>query len=124
MTRLGGCQCGEVRFEVDGEPLRSGICHCTDCRQTSGAAFTFFAIWPRSAFRTSSQFATYKGRSFCPNCGSRVFSLQQDEAEIMCGAFDEAPTDLTPSYELWIPRREHWLHGLPWAREFEGDRTE
>jgi hypothetical protein len=102
--------------------MRVGLCHCTDCRQTSGSAFTFFAIWPRSAFRSTAHVATFKGRSFCPRCGSRVFSLTLDEAEIMIGSLDDAPSGLVPTYELWIPRREEWLHGLPWA-EHIGDRT-
>lgn len=123
VVRAGRCQCGEVRFQVSGEPVRVGVCHCTDCRQTSGSAFTFFAIWGRKAFKVDGQIATYKGRSFCPNCGSRTFALTADEAEIMCGALDDAPTDLVPSYELWIPRREEWMMHLPWADQFTGDRN-
>jgi hypothetical protein len=121
-NRVGGCQCGAVRYEVEGDPLRVGLCHCTDCRKTSGSAFTLFAVWRRSSFSCTGQIATYKGRSFCPNCGSRVFSLRPDEAEIMSGSLDSAPTGLVPTYEIWIPRREDWLHGLPWADQHEGDR--
>jgi len=40
----------------------------------------------------------------------------------MIGSFDEAPSDLTPTYELWIVRREPWLAVLPDASQFEGDR--
>lgn len=122
MIRSGRCQCGAIRYQVTGQPLRIGICHCTDCRQTSGSAFTMFAIWPRSLFQVEGQPATYKGRSFCSNCGCRLFSVDPDEAEIMCGTFDDAPTDLVPSYELWTPRRETWMHPLPWADQFKGDR--
>ncbi len=122
MLRTGACQCGDVRYEVSGEPLRVGLCHCTDCRQTSGSAFTLFAVWPRRHFRCTAQVAVYAGRSFCVNCGSRLFSLRPDEAEIMAGSLDDAPSGLVPTYEIWTPRRESWLHGLPWAEQFEGDR--
>lgn len=124
MRRAGGCQCGDVRYQVEGEPLRVGICHCTDCRQTTGSAFTLFAVWPRRAFRSASYVATYRGRSFCPNCGSRVFSLRPDEAEIMVGSLDDAPPGLIPSYEPWTPRREVWLHELSWAEQHVGDRND
>ena len=123
-TREGGCRCGAVRFRVVGEPLRVGLCHCTDCRKTGGSAFNMFAVWPGSAFSCTGEFATYEGRSFCANCGSRVFSITPDEAEILAGALDNAPTGLVPTYELWVPRREEWLHGLPWADQHTGDRAD
>ena len=53
-----------------------------------------------------------------------MFSPQPDEAEIMTGTLDDAPTGLTPTYELWIARREEWLHGLPWAEQYTADRTD
>ena len=122
VQRDGGCLCGQVRYIVTGAPLRVGLCHCTDCRKTSGSTFTAFAIWPRHAFKLTGHLATYDGRSFCANCGARLCSLTPDEAEIMVGSLDAAPTDLAPEYELWIGRREDWLLALPWATQFEHDR--
>lgn len=121
-VRKGGCLCGAVRFKVRGEPLRVGLCHCTDCRKTSGSPFTMFGIWPRAAYSGEGELGTYEGRSFCPRCGSRVVSLRDDEAEIMAGALDEAPTPIWPSYELWIGRREHWLAPVPGIQQFPHDR--
>ena len=72
--RYGSCNCGKVRYQVEGEPKRVGLCHCTDCRQESGGAFTYYAIWQTSAFKTSGETAVHHGRRFCPACGSRVFA--------------------------------------------------
>ena len=47
-TRRGGCNCGKVRIEVRGEPLRAGLCHCLTCRKETGGAFMAFAVWDRS----------------------------------------------------------------------------
>ncbi|RWG67087.1 MAG: hypothetical protein E5X18_15260, partial [Mesorhizobium sp.] len=56
--------------------------------------------------------------------GSRLPSVREDEAEVMIGSLDVVPTEgLEPSYELWIGRREQWLHPLPEASQFEHDRT-
>lgn len=122
-VRQGGCKCGDLRFEVSGEPLRVGLCHCADCRKFSGSAFTFFAVWPLQAFNSSGAASVFEGRSFCPRCGSRVFSLRNDEAEVMAGSLDAAPGDLVPAYEIWVPRREEWLLKLPWADQYAEDRT-
>jgi hypothetical protein len=37
MSRSGGCQCGAVRFRVDGELGRASICHCRMCQKAFGA---------------------------------------------------------------------------------------
>ncbi len=121
-VRTGGCLCGAARFSLKGQPLRVGLCHCQDCRRASGSAFNFFAVWPRSAYEGTGEFGAFAGRSFCPVCGSRVASLRDDEAEIALGSLDQAPSDLIPSYELWIGRREEWLLNLPWAEQFAHDR--
>ncbi|MDW6024643.1 GFA family protein [Mesorhizobium sp. BAC0120] len=124
MIRHGSCSCGQVRYQVSGEPSRVGICHCTSCRQETGSTFTAFAVWPRSAFQSSGDFATWSGRSFCPKCGSRLFALRDDEAEIKIGTLENAPTNFTPQYELWTWRREHWLRPVDGARQFQRDPDE
>ena len=123
MTALtGSCLCGRISLTVRGRPKRIGICHCTDCRQESGSAFTFFGIWPAEQFEHTGQAASYSGRSFCPDCGSRLFSLSGDEAEIKLGALSAAPTPRAPTYELWVKRREAWLRPVDEAEQYEVDR--
>jgi uncharacterized protein YidB (DUF937 family) len=96
--------------------------HCLDCRKVSGSFFSAFAIWPRTSFVSTGEFATHAGRSFCKDCGGRVFSVTDAEAEIMLGSLDQAPGELIPEYELWVGRREEWMHELPWAVQFQHDR--
>lgn len=123
MTELtGGCRCGQVQLSVRGEPRRVGICHCTDCRQESGSAFTFYGIWPASAFEHHGETTESHGRSFCPQCGSRLFSVNAEEAEIKLGVLSQAPTPLVPRYELWVKRREPWLRPVDGAEQHDQDR--
>ena len=92
MTVLSGkCLCGQVQISVRGEPLRIGICHCTDCRQESGSAFTFYAVWPAHQFEHVGETSEFHGQHFCPRCGSRLFSADDREAEIKLGILSEVP---------------------------------
>jgi hypothetical protein len=118
----GECRCGAVKFSVVGQPKRIGICHCTDCRQESGSAFTYYAVWPIDGFKTSGHTAVHLGRRFCPACGSSVFADEPNEVEVKLGALKQAPTNLRPTYELWIKRREPWLRPIEGAEQYQEDR--
>jgi hypothetical protein len=117
----GGCLCGNVRFEVNGKPYRVGICHCLDCRKHHGALFHASAIFPEEAVSIAGETRSYRGRCFCPHCGSSVFSRTGDEVEIHLGALD-APNQFKPTYELWTVRRESWLPPFPGTRRYERNR--
>jgi len=69
----GGCLCGAVRFAVRAEPYRVGLCHCLDCRKHSGSLFAALAVFPAEHVTVTGPTADYKGRHFCPRCGSSVF---------------------------------------------------
>lgn len=120
---LGACLCGQVTLLAGGQPLRVGICHCTDCRQESGSAFTFYGIWLADSFEHSGSTGEFQGRRFCIRCGSRVFALDEREAEIKLGALSQSPTPLVPSYEIWVKRREPWLSPVAGATQYDEDRS-
>jgi hypothetical protein len=122
MERLtGSCLCGDVRFTATGAPLRVGLCHCLDCRKHGGSLFHAFAVFPESAVAVEGDPCTYKGRSFCPRCGSSIYGRTGNEVEISVGSLD-APNQLVPTYELWTVRRESWLPSFPVKRRYEHDR--
>lgn len=117
----GSCQCGNVRFVATGKSWRVGICHCLDCRKHHGALFSASAIFPEDAVTVEGELHEYKGRHFCPACGSSVFARTDDEVEIHLGALD-APDQLMPTYEGWTVRRESWLPPFPLRQHYERDR--
>jgi hypothetical protein len=119
----GGCLCGTVRIVASGRPYRVGICHCLDCRKHHGAFFLATAIFPQDAVAISGETRDYKGRHFCPDCGSSVFSRSEDEIEVHLGSLD-APNQLKPTYELWTVRRESWLPPFPLDRCYERNRDD
>jgi len=117
----GGCLCGDVRLVASGRPYRVGICHCLDCRKHHGALFYAAAIFPQDAVAIAGETRDFRGRHFCPRCGSSVFARFGDEIEVYLGTLD-APDQLVPSYESWIVRRESWLPPFPLAHRYERDR--
>jgi hypothetical protein len=120
-VRRGGCSCGAIRFEVRGAPSIVGICHCLECRKATGAVAMAYANWPRAAFSATGEPRVHVGRSFCPTCGSRLFNLNPTEVSVTLGAFDDGPSDLVPTREDWVKRREPWLAPLAHAQQAHED---
>lgn len=118
----GGCLCGAVRIRARGRPYRVGLCHCLDCRKHHGALFHASAIFPETAVTVTGTTHSFRGRHFCPACGSPVFGHSGDEIEVNLGALDE-PDRFRPTYELWTVRREGWLPAVPGLRAYPGNRT-
>jgi hypothetical protein len=117
----GGCLCGAVRLEAAAEPFRVGICHCLDCRKHHGAVFNTVAVFPADAVSITGTVSSYRDRYFCLVCGSSVFGRSADEIEVPAGTFD-MPNQVTPTYELWMCRREDWLPPFNVARRYEHNR--
>lgn len=117
----GGCLCGAIRLTATGQPYRVGVCHCLDCRKHHGAAFHASAIFPDTAVTITGTAQSFRGRHFCPTCGSSVFARSGDEVEVYLGSLDE-PSRFRPTYELWTIRREDWLPDFAWMRHYEKDR--
>lgn len=116
-----GCLCGAVRMVTKGPPIRVGVCHCLDCRKHHGAVFYAAAIFPTEAVTVTGETASWKGRHFCPRCGSSVFAVDGDEVEVHLGAYDK-PGVFAPEYELWTIRREPWLPVFPGVPGFARNR--
>lgn len=122
-TIAGGCLCGAVRIRASGPPNRVGLCHCLDCRKHHGALFGASAIFPEGTVSVDGETGSYRGRHFCPRCGSPVFAQTGAEVEVHLGTLD-MPGRLMPTYELWTIRRESWLPPFPAMDQWDRDRTE
>src|SRR6185312_17115119 len=86
----GGCLCGALRYEAEGEPLYTGHCYCSDCQKASGSGFIPFMGFAASKIRfqgTSKIFVSKAAnggeahRNSCPNCSSLVFGGIVGESE-------------------------------------------
>ncbi|KAK7063902.1 Mss4-like protein [Favolaschia claudopus] len=50
IVRRGSCYCGDVSYEVKGNPLFSVYCHCTQCQRSFGAVFVNAIHFTPAAF--------------------------------------------------------------------------
>ena len=102
-TASGGCLCGAIRFVVEGEPYRAGLCHCLDCRKQGGAPFGAFVIFPADKVTVSGdEPGVFAGRRFCRSCGSPVFGLHTDGTAFLGGILWGSSTDLVTNEVQFI----------------------
>lgn len=116
MTATGGCQCGAVRFTVDGDLGRASICHCRMCQKAFGAFFGPLVPapglrWTRGTpkyFQSSNRVK----RGFCDACGTPLtYEPDAGPAEVAIGAFDK-PALIRPVIQLDVAERMPWLGEL------------
>jgi hypothetical protein len=96
--REGGCLCGRVRYRVTG-PLRPVVmCHCTQCRRTTGhvmaataARRTDFHLVKQDDLRWFDS-STQARRGFCGRCGSTLFwdGAGREHISIAAGTLDDS----------------------------------
>ncbi len=114
----GGCQCGHVRYVMDGEIHATNVCHCRDCQVQSGSAFGMSLVIEPTAFLLESgalkEFITTtdSGRqkicAFCPECGVRIYNATSALMSIKAGTLDDTAW-LRPDAHYWVRRRQPWV---------------
>ena len=79
----GGCYCGAVRYEVEGEPMMRLQCHCRECQYVSGGSPNVTLAIPDAGFRyTKGKPKEFRRndldspvtREFCAECGTHLLS--------------------------------------------------
>ncbi len=106
-TMSGGCQCGAVRFRVEGTLGDASVCHCRMCQKAFG---NFYAplvsvggatlTWTRGAPKhfASSNFGR---RGFCADCGTPLTYEAPDGIALAIGAFDD-PAPIVPGVQFGV----------------------
>lgn len=125
MKLTGGCHCGAIRYEVEGEPLTHALCHCSDCRRHSGAPMVGWTMYPHQAVTiTKGEPQVYESsqhgrRQFCPTCGTGLFYTN---AEVLPGLIDiqsatyDQPDVVPARIHIQVAERIGWMehaHELP-----------
>ncbi len=130
MKASGGCLCGAVRYQIEGDPIFAGHCHCTDCQKVTGTGHVSVVAVPSDAVKVTgpvSAFAVIADsgqpytRHFCPKCGSFIYgepASMPGVRTVTAGTFDDTSL-FEPQMVVYAKDRPAWDRidsGLP---EFE-----
>lgn len=125
----GGCLCGALRYEAEGEPIYAGFCCCGDCQKASGSGFSPFMGFPAQAVRFSGPTRQFRSpsmrgeavRNSCPTCGGLVFGGvvgESDEHTIYAGSLDDKSA-FEPRIAIFLRDKAPWVTLPPGLAEFE-----
>jgi hypothetical protein len=115
----GGCLCGAIRYEIAGDPIFGGHCHCRDCQRTTGAGHSSLMAFPQPAvkltgspkyYSTKADSGSAVSRGFCTNCGSPVVSNTSGMPGmiiITAGSLDD-PGQFHPTLVVYAKRANPW----------------
>lgn len=98
----GGCQCGAVRFRVEGKLGDASVCHCRMCQKASGNFYMplvsvrgAHVTWTRGEPKRF-QSSNVARRGFCADCGTPLTYEAPDGMALAIAAFDE-PQGIVPT---------------------------
>ncbi|PSH67979.1 aldehyde-activating protein [Phyllobacterium brassicacearum] len=113
----GGCQCGAIRFRVEGKLGDASICHCRMCQKAFG---NFFApltsvrgadfSWTRGEPKRF-QSSNHVKRGFCANCGTPLTYEAPDGMALAIAAFDH-PEELGPTVQWGLEGKLPYVDDL------------
>ena len=121
MKVQGSCHCGMLSYEAEIDPDKVGMCHCTDCQQLTGSAFSTFVPVPKDAFRLRSgrpklyvktaESGNKRAQAFCPECGSPLYGAapvaDPPSFLLRVGAIRQR-AQLRPKVQVWCRSALDW----------------
>lgn len=117
----GQCQCGAIRYTVEGDPAYSALCHCGDCRASAGAPMVGWALFPEDKVIISGEPVSYRSsenavRQFCGTCGTGLFYRNP---VIFPGGIDIQTATLGDQNALPPQAHIQWAEAAPWAKAMQ-----
>ena len=113
----GGCQCGAVRFHIEGRLKDVSICHCRMCQKAFGGFYAPLATAPADGLTWTrgepKRFASsnFVRRGFCAECGTPLTYESPGCVAIAIGAFDN-PEELAPTVAWGAEDKLPYVDGL------------
>ena len=116
-TTTGHCLCGDVTFQLEGDPLWVCHCHCVNCRRNTGSVVaTYVGVRNDQVTYTAGQRRFYEPslgvqRGFCGKCGTPMsYESEQYPGELhihLC-TLDE-PEKYVAQAHVFYSQRVKWF---------------
>jgi hypothetical protein len=126
----GACLCGQVRYTVTGPFDQFHLCHCSQCRRSTGTAHAsnIFTQPDRIQWLAGEHLVKRYdpdepgiiSKCFCGHCGSLVpyISASSGRLVIPAGGLSEDP-GIRPQDNIYWSDRAKWYDSVPGAPRYD-----
>ena len=116
----GKCQCGQITYEINKDPLFVGVCHCKECQKLSASAFSMTMLLSHDAINFKGELKIWERPTdsgninrafFCSNCGNRIYHINPEHPDVIKlkpGTLDSTSW-LQPQAHFWVSQKQHWV---------------
>ena len=125
MAITGGCHCGAIRYQIEGDAIAHALCHCSDCRRSAGAPMVAWTMYPVAALKVTKgtpkirKSSEHGRRHFCPDCGTGLFYYNDQVlpgiVDVQSATYDN-PDAIPAQVHIQVAERIGWMekaHELP-----------
>ncbi|MEZ5789356.1 MAG: aldehyde-activating protein [Nitratireductor sp.] len=134
----GGCQCGQVRYQINAYPLTLYGCHCSECQKQSSSVYGLsLRIRPvRSVFQANWLNGRARQRQAIPCFGTTIFAFNAVRAAVSParpvqggsgwrdderkGEYFRVIAELEPAGHIWLASRQKGTVIAPGLLEYDG----
>lgn len=113
----GHCRCESIVISVSSEPEVSVLCHCDDCRRSTGAPMISAVAFVKDSIKwekAESMGSFVNGsctRTFCSICGTPIAQEHESAPDLIFfyTAFMDEPEKFPPTYHSFEGDQIDWL---------------
>ena len=129
--KYGGCLCGKIRYQIEGDPFASDYYHCRICQRQTGAPVSAWMDFKKEQIKLLDvkvkEFESSKTvrRGFCSNCGSTLSFrdiMQPDYLTLSITSLDD-PNTFSPKYHIYVDSAVKWHSIIDEYPKFQKNRT-
>ncbi len=116
---VGGCLCGDIRYEITSPLTFVSQCCCKDCQKATGTGHTTIIGIHKDQLSMDGTPVTYTNtgdtggkvtRHFCGTCGGRLYTSGDHPGDfimVQAGSLDD-PAQISPESVIYVKDKQPW----------------